>query len=129
MSQVVRNTIIVIEDDAAMLSLLYDYVFGLNYQVITFMSAEKALDFIVANEKFVNENVAMIISDVKLPGKDGLSVLSEVRNFFPFLPTVLITGMGAQVTVEEAKRKGAVGLVYKPFSLDEIRQLIIKKAV
>src|SRR2546423_2793356 len=80
--------------------------------VDTAVSAEAALDRIAA------EDYDAIVTDIKMPGMDGLELLAEIRSRRPGTPTLLITGHGGNEPVGGAPRRGACGLFQKPVDPD-----------
>jgi len=69
-----------------------------------------------------------VVTDLKMPGMDGLEVLEQASRLFPKLPLIMITAHGTIETAVEAMKKGAIDYITKPFEKNEILQTI-KKAV
>lgn len=76
---------------------------------------------------------SLVLSDVRLPGRDGLSVLRELRLYDRELPVVLITGHGDVGTAVEAMREGAYDFIEKPFPSERliaaVRSALEKRAL
>ena len=72
-------------------------------------SAEQALNFIAV------EVPDIIVSDIKLPGKNGISLLSEIHCIHPELPVILITGHSEKSLAIQAIKAGAFDYLEKPF--------------
>jgi DNA-binding response OmpR family regulator len=74
---------------------------------------------------FLNPNpssvASVVISDVRMPGRDGLSVLRELRVHDWCPPVIMITAFGDSEIHEEARRLGAVAVLDKPFDLADLR--------
>lgn len=66
----------------------------------------------------------VIISDIRMPGIDGMALLREVRNRDPDLPVILITGHGDVSTAVEAMREGAWDFLEKPFASDHLIEVV-----
>ena len=62
----------------------------------------------------------LIISDIRMPGVTGLSVLEGLREFPNVPPTILITAFGDEETHAEAKRLGAAAMIDKPFEIGDL---------
>jgi CheY-like chemotaxis protein len=62
----------------------------------------------------------LIISDIRMPGVTGLSVLEGLREFKNVPPTILITAFGDEQTHSEAKRLGAAAMIDKPFEIADL---------
>src|SRR6266568_8839636 len=58
----------------------------------------------------------VIVTDVRLPGRDGLSFMREIRSIDPDLPVIVITGHGDVALAVEAMKAGAYDFIEKPFS-------------
>ena len=70
------------------------------------------------------ERVDFVISDIKMPGGDGIELLKNIRDHDPRLPTVLIVTGFSGISREDAIKKGAVDLLTKPVGYDFIQKYI-----
>lgn len=97
------------------------------YDVIALDSAEKALELI--NDEWSG----VLVSDINMPGMDGLALLKRVQVIDPDLPVILITGHGDISMAVGAMRDGAYDFIEKPFStdllLDIVRRAVEKRAL
>ena len=97
------------------------------YDVIALDSAEKALELI--NDEWSG----VLVSDINMPGMDGLALLKRVQVIDPDLPVILITGHGDISMAVGAIRDGAYEFIEKPFStdllLDIVRRAVEKRAL
>ncbi len=66
----------------------------------------------------------LVITDVRMPGLDGLEVLRRIRETMPSVPVILITAFGDARTHERARSLGATFVLDKPFRLDVLRERI-----
>jgi PAS domain S-box-containing protein len=110
----VNPRILIVDDDAALLEALPQALWlrmeGL--QVDTCDSAPAAL------EKIQEIDYDAIVTDIKMPGMDGLALLREIREIRPSTPTLLITGHGERELTVEALRGGAYDFIQKPIERD-----------
>ena len=78
-----------------------------------------------AGAKFVGwENYALVLTDMRLPGADGLAVIREVNDIDPDIPVIMITGHGDVTLAVETMKQGAVDFLEKPFNEARIKSLI-----
>lgn len=85
-------------------------------------SAEAALDALSADYPGV------LVSDIRMPGMDGMALLREVRRRDPDLPVILITGHGDISTAVEAMREGAWDFLEKPFAAERLTDVVRRAA-
>src|SRR5580698_5926065 len=113
--------ILIVEDEAKMRRLLE---LNLGDDGFTTLAAEDAESGI----KLLRENhVDLVITDLKLPGMNGLEFLQAVKRFNSALPVVVMTAFGSVETAVEAMKAGASDYVLKPFSLGEMRMVVRKE--
>ncbi|MCX7977565.1 MAG: sigma-54 dependent transcriptional regulator [Bdellovibrionaceae bacterium] len=116
-----RNShIVVVDDDKEMGAVLSDYLKSSGHTVHTFTSAQTALESLEKGVEFPIESVNLIITDLRMPGMDGLSFLERCRQMFPDIPVILVTAFGSIDSAIEATRRGAFHYITKPFKLSEI---------
>jgi len=82
-----------------------------------------APDALHALEIVREENLDLVISDIRMPGMDGLEFMSKVKEEQPWLPFLLITAHGSMDTVIQAMRLGAGDFLTKPFDIKHIREI------
>lgn len=90
------------------------------------MSVDDAIDGEEALAKLRETHYDLLLLDIKLPGMDGMEVLKIVRNSYPALRVIIISAHGSIQTAVEAMRQGAVNYLEKPFTPDELRQVVNK---
>ena len=113
--------ILIVEDEAKMRRLLE---LNLGDDGFTTLSAEDA----ETGLKLLRENpVDLVLTDLKLPGMNGLEFLHSVKHQNAALPVVVMTAFGSVETAVEAMKAGASDYVLKPFSLTEMRMVIRKE--
>lgn len=101
--------ILVVDDDEDILRLLSIRLRARGYRVTAVGSAEEALARIAV------EAPRAVVSDVRLPGRDGLSLFEEIRASRPSLPVILLTAHGTIPDAVAATSKGVFGYLTKPF--------------
>ena len=118
--------LLVVDDDPDMLRLLSMRLTAAGYRVLAVTSAESALN------QLALERPALVLSDVQLPGKDGLALFDAVRAQHPSLPVILLTAHGTIPDAVEATARGVFGYLTKPFDgkalLEKISQALAVSA-
>nr|WP_308419586.1 response regulator [Chitinimonas koreensis] len=118
--------LLLVDDDADLLRLLSMRLTAAGYRVSAVPTAEAAL------ARLAIERPQLVISDVRLPGRDGLALFDEIRNHHPSLPVILMTAHGTIPDAIEATARGVFGYLTKPFDgkvlLDKVGQAIAVSA-
>jgi CheY-like chemotaxis protein len=113
-----KENMLVVEDEDIMREALVDYFSDGGHKVDTANNGEKAM------EEYNVEDYNVMIVDLRLPGRDGLSVLEEIKLKNPKAKVIIITAYPSVETEEEAMRKGATEYLQKPFELTYLETLI-----
>jgi len=74
------------------------------------------------------EDIYIVLCDIKMPGMDGLDVLAKIKEQFPSVLVIMITGFSTVEAAVEAMKKGAYDFISKPFTPDVLR-IVIKRAL
>ncbi|MBN2383187.1 sigma-54-dependent Fis family transcriptional regulator [bacterium] len=106
--------IIIVDDEPNILKTLSRALRLENYAVMTCETAEKAL------ETLERHPADLMLIDVKLPGMDGLELLTRVKAAWSDMPIIMMSGHGTIETAVEATRKGAYSFIEKPLSTEKI---------
>jgi two-component system response regulator HydG len=110
--------ILLIEDDISFCKLLEKFLVKKAYDVtIAFSAAEARL-------AIKNESFDLILTDLRLPDSDGIGLMSEIKNDYPEIPVVLMTGYSDVNTAVKAIKNGAADYISKPFNPDEVLLVI-----
>lgn len=105
--------ILIADDEKDLRQLLNDQLTGAGYSVI------QAEDGMRAMELFLKENPDLAILDVMMPGMDGLSVLSKIREKSQ-MPVILLTARGDEIDKVSGLRLGADDYLVKPWGMNEL---------
>lgn len=114
--------ILIVEDDPKMNHGLLHVISKEGYSAESVDSGEKAL------KKIKKTDFDLIISDLKLPGIDGMELLKAAKKNNPNIVFVIITAYGTIDTAVSAMKQGAEDYILKPFAIEELR-LVIKKTM
>lgn len=118
-----QATILVVDDDTDLLRLMTMRLTAAGHAVQAVSSAEAALAHLAVKLP------ALVITDVRLPGLDGLALFDEIRARHPSLPVILLTAHGSIPDAVEATTRGAHAYLTKPYDgkelLDKINQALL----
>ena len=106
--------ILIVDDDASQRSLLESFLTSQGFEVVPVASGEQALEILR------NEEISLMISDVRMPGISGLETLRRARKEHAVLPVLLVTAYADIREAVGAMRDGAVNYLTKPIDLDEL---------
>ncbi len=112
------RTILIADDERGVRDSLQRLLEFESYRVLLAEDGTSALD--VVGSEFVD----LVLLDIKMPGMDGLEVLSHIHNDHPELPVVIISGHGTIQTAVEATSLGAFDFIEKPIDADRILLVI-----
>jgi len=114
-------TILIVEDEPKMARLLELTLAEEGFATRSASDAEKGL--IILGQ----DQIDLVITDLRLPGMNGLEFLQAVKRAHASLPVVVMTAFGTVETAVEAMKAGASDYVLKPFSLEEIKLIVHKE--
>ena len=113
--------ILIVEDEAKMRRLLELNLGEDGFTTFSAGDAETGLKLLRDN------HIDLVVTDLKLPGMDGLEFLQTIKRQNAALPVVVMTAFGSVETAVDAMKAGAADYVLKPFSLTEMRLVIHKE--
>lgn len=105
--------ILIVEDDDAIRSSIHECLTKSDYNVFSAPSAEEAFEIIKSG------TIQIVITDILLPGKNGLQLTSQIKENYD-IDVIVMTGYSEDYSYEEAINKGASDLVFKPFRFEEL---------
>ncbi|MGC8491697.1 MAG: response regulator [Syntrophobacteraceae bacterium] len=106
--------VLVADDDEVFLEILAETVEQAD------ASVELASDGLAALEQLSAGDFDILISDLNMPRMDGLTLLRQVRTFYPHILCILITGFGSLESAIQALRLGAYDYIQKPFMMEQV---------
>ncbi len=106
--------VLVADDDEVFLEILAETVEQADAAV------ELAPDGLAALEQLSAGDFDLLISDLNMPRMDGLTLLRQVRTFYPHILCILITGFGSLESAIQALRLGAYDYIQKPFMMEQV---------
>lgn len=115
----VGERILVIDDEEIICDLLKAILTDEGYQVETVTNGTEGLEKILRGEPF-----DILITDIRMPKKDGMQVLKEVKERIPDIITIIMTGYPSIETIREASKYNAFDYITKPLDPDEVCECI-----
>lgn len=113
-----RNKIWVIDDDRAMRWVLEKTFKEEGFDVTSFEEAQSALD------QLADDTPDVILTDIRMPGIDGLAFLAKVKGSYPDLPVIIMTAHSDLESAVSSYQTGAFEYLPKPFDIDEALALV-----
>jgi DNA-binding NtrC family response regulator len=113
-----KHSVLVVDDDPVMRDMVSDLLGERGYCVDVAGSAAEAL------ERVGEGDYACVLTDLQMPGGDGMALLGALRERCPDTPAVMMTSFGTIETAVEAMRLGAHDFVTKPFESDRLHFMI-----
>ncbi|WP_413720069.1 sigma-54-dependent transcriptional regulator [Silicimonas sp. MF1-12-2] len=112
----------IVDDEQDMRQSISQWLALSGFETETFPSAEDAL------KTLGNDYPGVVVSDIKMPGMDGMAFLKRLMSVDSALPVIMITGHGDVPMAVEAMRVGAFDFLEKPFNPDRMTELTKKAA-
>src|ERR1044071_2379959 len=113
-----RNKVLVVDDEKNQREIYTLILEDDGYQVTTAQSGEQALRFARENQ------FDLVLTDYKMTGMDGLTLLGELLKLDPSLIVVMMTAHGSVESVKEALRGGAFDYLEKPIDRDQLLKVV-----
>jgi DNA-binding NtrC family response regulator len=106
--------ILVVDDDAIVIKSCKRILEEEGFEVSTVPSADNAL------EEIKRSDFDLLLIDVKMPKRDGMYLMREIKKDWPEIPTIIMSGYPTPETIAEVLRLGATLFIPKPFRPDEL---------
>lgn len=114
------KNILVVDDEDNIREIISEFLQTLGFTVVEASNGEEAI-IACGKTKF-----DLVISDIRMPKMNGLKLLKSLKTYMPELPVILMTGYQPSKTQEDSLSIKADGYLLKPFSLNSLRQTILK---
>ena len=108
--------ILVVDDEPVLRELIVRFYCGIGYTAISVASGEEALTFLQ------NGNIDFVITDIQLPGMSGTELIAKMKENFPDVPIMAITGYADINIAVDVLKNGACDFISKPFDLDSLKE-------
>lgn len=112
------ETILIVEDRESMSDMLKETLKAEGYRTVI------AMDGLEGIKKLKEDRVDLVLTDLKLPKKDGIDVLRAAKEENPLMPVIVMTAFGSVETAVIAMKEGAFDFITKPFDTDHLLMLM-----
>jgi len=114
MVTMVKMRLMLVDDEERFLQTTSKMIRKKGYDVITAVSGEQCL------EKLETELVHVVILDVKMPGMDGVETLKKIKQKYPRIEVIMLTGHATADSAVEGLKSGATDYLQKPTSIEDL---------
>ncbi len=113
--------VLIVDDDGEMLNALQEGFarYEDTFKVVTAENGESGIDALK------NHTLSLVVTDLKMPGVDGLALLQHVMQNYPDIPVIMMTAYSTPQMERLAREGGAVGYIAKPFKLENLAKKIM----
>ena len=115
-----QENILLVDDDIHILELLQRHLQSLNYHTYKAVSVKEAIGILQ------DISIDLLITDLKMPGVDGLELVKYVSEHFPDIPKLVVTGYPSIDGALEVMKSGALEYLTKPFTKAELKTAVSK---
>lgn len=115
-----KENILIVDDDYDLLEVLQRNLSAMNYHSYKAQSVTDAIDILL------NSKIDLLITDLQMPGINGMELVKYVAEHKPGIPVLVITGYPSVDGAVDAMQSGAVDYLVKPFTKDELKKAIHK---
>jgi DNA-binding NtrC family response regulator len=112
--------ILIVDDERIVLDSCKRVLEAAGYSVTLVTSADKALEAMSA------EAFSLVLMDIKMPGRDGMSLMREVKEKWPDIPVIIMSGYATHETMAQVSKTDAASFIAKAFTPDELAETIRK---
>ncbi|MGC9397756.1 MAG: response regulator [Anaerolineae bacterium] len=112
------GTVLVVDDEAFVRKSLDTLLSAHEYNVLKASEAKEALQIMES------QLIDLVITDLRMPGIDGLTLLKEIKRRSPKTPVVMLTGQGSMEVVIQALRQGVADFMTKPYDPDDLLNIV-----
>ena len=117
-----EKKILIVDDEETLTYSLYQTFIKSPdiYEVVTAASGDEAV------ERLAKDKFDLVLTDIKMPGMDGLELLAEIKAKYPGTKVIVMTAFGSMEKKEESLAIGADYYIEKDFDISDIRQLVLE---
>ena len=118
-----RAAVLIVDDDAVFRAALRRYVESIGHEVAAVGDAEAGF------ERLESQHFDLVLTDLRMPGSDGIQFLGRIRSHYPDVATIIVTAFGSTEKSVEALRAGAFWFIEKNYERMDTFGLLIERAL
>ena len=107
--------VMLVDDEAPFVETMTKRLEKRNLRIISALSGQEALEILKKNQ-----NVDVVILDVKMPGMDGIETLGEIKKAYPLTEVIMLTAHATVESAIEGMKQGAFDYLMKPCEIDQL---------
>lgn len=111
--------ILLVDDEVAFVDAMTRRLKKRNTEVFQSYNGQEAMSALSENAE-----IEVVILDVKMPGKDGIEVLADIKQKFPLVEVIMLTGHGTVESAIEGMKRGAHDYLMKPCDMDVLMEKV-----
>jgi len=111
--------VLIADDESIVRDSLADWLTDHGYEVVTAANGDETVEKLKEGD-----NLGVVVLDIRMPGKDGITILEETRQYHPDLKYIIISGYPSVDVMSRGIRLGAVGFLVKPFNPEELERMV-----
>ncbi|MCK0124650.1 sigma-54 dependent transcriptional regulator [Gelidibacter sp. F2691] len=115
-----KENILIVDDDVQILELIQRHLKSLNYHTYKAISVKEAIGILQ------DQTIDLLITDLQMPGVDGLQLVKYVSEHFPEIPKLAVTGYPSIDGALKAMKSGVMDYLTKPFTKEELKNAVEK---
>ena len=115
-----ERVVLVVDDEAAQRTVLAGFLRKRGMEVVPAAGADEAVQ--IASSRMID----IVLTDLNMPGRDGLALIDSLRAINPELPVIVMTVFGTVASAVDAMKRGAADFLTKPINLDELEVLVAR---
>lgn len=115
-----RNKILVVDDELLIRDLLYDFFISQDWDITVAEDGRKALDLLTG------ERFDIVLTDLKMPGLDGIELIGQIREILNDMPIIVMTGYPSLDSALDALRQKVDDYIIKPFNINNLYKAVQK---
>ncbi len=115
-----ERVVLVVDDEPAQRTVLAGFLRKRQLEAVTAAGVDEAVQIVSGRM------IDLVLTDLNMPGKDGLTLIDSLRAINPELPVIVMTAFGTVASAVDAMKRGAADYLTKPIDLDELDVLVTR---